>query len=244
MHRYTAACLLLATAADAATFEIVDDAFGSSDETVHLKVLRNTATGEYIEVVPELGGKTEALVLQTPRGDLREAAPRRIRGAGTFNRFEAQPSVRHCRGADPNQPALQRLAARPERYEQRGAARVHRERGRRHLRRAAAVEGAADRDEPRLRGRAEEGSDARQRPPQPDQLTRQLHNAPRDCPWPRPRWEAGRRLRRQRQRLLLPMERRRRGRQRPRKALSRQSSHRERIIKRWLLLLLLGRAAE
>jgi len=72
MHRFaTAACLVLATAADAATFEIVDDAFGSGDEAVHLKVLRNTATGEYIEVVPELGGKTEALVLRTPRGDLR-----------------------------------------------------------------------------------------------------------------------------------------------------------------------------
>merc|ERR1719379_1891182 len=54
-----------------ATFEIVDDAFGAGPETVRMKVLRNTATGEKVEIVPELGGKTEALVLRGKNGVLR-----------------------------------------------------------------------------------------------------------------------------------------------------------------------------
>jgi len=54
------------------TFVIEDDSFGSGAQLIQLKVLKNTATGEKVEVVPSLGGKTEALVLRTPRGDLRE----------------------------------------------------------------------------------------------------------------------------------------------------------------------------
>ena len=54
------------------TFVLEDDSFGSGAELVELKVLRNTRTGEKVEVVPALGGKTEALLLRTPRGDLRE----------------------------------------------------------------------------------------------------------------------------------------------------------------------------
>ena len=63
--------LLLLTTASAVTFEIIDVSFSSGAETVQLKSLRNSATGEYVEVVPALGGKTEALVLKTPRGDLK-----------------------------------------------------------------------------------------------------------------------------------------------------------------------------
>lgn len=63
----------LSTTASATTFEIVDDSFGTTAaDAVKLKVLRNSVTGEYLEVVPALGGKTEALVLKTPRGDLKQ----------------------------------------------------------------------------------------------------------------------------------------------------------------------------
>ena len=55
-----------------ARFVVEDDSFGSTGEIVRLKVLRNTETGEKVEIVPALGGKTEALLLRTPRGDLRE----------------------------------------------------------------------------------------------------------------------------------------------------------------------------
>ena len=62
-----------ATYATTARFVVEDDSFGSADEEiVRLKVLRNTQTGEKVEIVPALGGKTEALLLRTPRGDLRE----------------------------------------------------------------------------------------------------------------------------------------------------------------------------
>lgn len=61
-----------ATYATTARFVVEDDSFGSGDEIVRLKVLRNTQTGEKVEIVPALGGKTEALLLRTPRGDLRE----------------------------------------------------------------------------------------------------------------------------------------------------------------------------
>ena len=61
-----------ATYATTARFVVEDDSFGSADEIVRLKVLRNTQTGEKVEIVPALGGKTEALLLRTPRGDLRE----------------------------------------------------------------------------------------------------------------------------------------------------------------------------
>ena len=61
-----------ATSASMARFVVEDDSFGSGDEIVRLKVLRNTQSGEKVEIVPALGGKTEALLLRTPRGDLRE----------------------------------------------------------------------------------------------------------------------------------------------------------------------------
>ena len=61
-----------ATSASMARFVVEDDSFGSADEIVRLKVLRNTRSGEKVEIVPALGGKTEALLLRTPRGDLRE----------------------------------------------------------------------------------------------------------------------------------------------------------------------------
>ena len=61
-----------ATSASMARFVVEDDSFGSADEIVRLKVLRNTQSGEKVEIVPALGGKTEALLLRTPRGDLRE----------------------------------------------------------------------------------------------------------------------------------------------------------------------------
>jgi hypothetical protein len=36
---------------------------GSGADAVSAKVLRNDATGEYLEVIPELGGKTEGYVV-------------------------------------------------------------------------------------------------------------------------------------------------------------------------------------
>jgi aldose 1-epimerase len=42
-------------------------------DAVAAKILRNDATGEYLEVIPELGGKTEGLVLRSKRDEsLRE----------------------------------------------------------------------------------------------------------------------------------------------------------------------------
>ncbi|CAE8707544.1 unnamed protein product [Polarella glacialis] len=47
-------------------FAITDDEFGEGDETVHLKVLRNTRLGEYVEVAWDAGGRTEGLALRGP----------------------------------------------------------------------------------------------------------------------------------------------------------------------------------
>jgi len=55
-------------AAVAADYAIDNELIGD----LAVKVLRNRQSGEKVEVIPELGGKTEALLLRTPRGGLRE----------------------------------------------------------------------------------------------------------------------------------------------------------------------------
>jgi len=55
-----------ATASSTPQFAILDDAFGQGETTVRLKVLKNLVTGEYLEVSPDLGGRTEDLVLRSP----------------------------------------------------------------------------------------------------------------------------------------------------------------------------------
>ena len=47
--------ILLASAA--AKFTVTDESLGTGAEALTLKVLKNTATGEYVEVVTNLGGK-------------------------------------------------------------------------------------------------------------------------------------------------------------------------------------------
>ena len=64
--------VLAVMACASATYVIDDDSFGEGSEKVEMKVLRNVDTGEKVEVVPALGGKTEALILRTPRNKLRE----------------------------------------------------------------------------------------------------------------------------------------------------------------------------
>ena len=52
----------------ASRFTVIDDTVGSGSTALLFKVLKNTDTGEYVEVIPELGGKTEALVLVSKTG--------------------------------------------------------------------------------------------------------------------------------------------------------------------------------
>lgn len=61
-------CALLLTAAPLARalFTIEDDSFGEGAQAVHLKVLKNTDTGEYVEVALNRGGRTEVLKLRSP----------------------------------------------------------------------------------------------------------------------------------------------------------------------------------
>jgi len=61
-------CVLLLTAVPLASalFAIEDDSFGEGFQSVHLKVLKNTVTGEYVEVAWNLGGRTESLMLRSP----------------------------------------------------------------------------------------------------------------------------------------------------------------------------------
>ena len=51
-----------ATSASMARFVVEDDSFGSADEIVKLKVLRNTQSGEKVEIVPDFptGGLMDA----------------------------------------------------------------------------------------------------------------------------------------------------------------------------------------
>ena len=54
------------------TFVIEDEVVGSGADKLTFKVLKNTKTGEKIEVIPELGGKTQALLLHNKHGKLRD----------------------------------------------------------------------------------------------------------------------------------------------------------------------------
>jgi aldose 1-epimerase len=70
-HVVALLCTVGALAGGRATYVVGDDSFGKGSEAVHLKVLRNTQTGELVEVAWKYGGRTEALLLRNPSGRVR-----------------------------------------------------------------------------------------------------------------------------------------------------------------------------